>query len=185
MSEENSPLRIILIIIVAIIIPVVVVGGYVLVNRERTPYTGQIVSVNVYPIHRDLSQATTTEGIGGQNETYDEILVLADVRIQNVAKIPLFIHDMWAVANLPDETDRSSAASTSDFEKVFIAYPDTKQYQKEPLLRDTTLQPGQSVEGQMVFHYQMTQAQWNSRNSMDIDIGFLHQNPLVMNVPKS
>jgi hypothetical protein len=184
MAEESSPVRFILIILVAIIIPVVVVAGYVLINREPNPYLGQVLSVNVYPIHRETTQPTTVDGLGGQTETYDEILVFADVRIQNTAKIPIYMRDMWAVANLPDETSRSSAASTSDFNKVFIAYPDTKQYQKAPLLRDTTLQPGQSIEGQMIFHYQLSKAQWDSRSGMDINIGFLHQNPLVMNIPK-
>jgi hypothetical protein len=185
MAEENSPVRIILIILVAIIIPIVVVGGYVLINREPTPYAGQVLSVNIYPIHHEATQPTTTEGLGGQTETFDEILVLADVRIQDRAKIPIYIHDMWAVANLPDETARSTAASASDFAKVFIAYPDLKQYQKTPLPRDYTIHPGQSVEGQMIFHYQLSEAQWDSRSGLDISIGFLHQNPLVMTVPKS
>ena len=184
MSEENSPSRIILIIIAAIIIPIVVIGGYVWVNREPIPYSGQVVSLNVYPIHRDFQQPTTTEGLGGQAETYDEMIVLADVRIRDTAKVPLFIHDMWAVANLPDETDRSTAASGSDFDKVFIAYPDLKQFQKSPLPRDLTLQPGDQVEGQMIFHYQLSKAQWDSRSGMDINISFLHQNPLVLHVPK-
>jgi hypothetical protein len=184
MSEENSPLRIILIIVAAIVIPIVVVGAYVLINKEPNPHTGQVLSVNVYPIHRDYTQPTTAEGVGGQADNFDEILVLADVRIENTAKVPLFLHDMWANADLPDETDRSSAASGSDFDKVFIAYPDLKQYQKPPLRRDITIPPGQSVEGMMIFNYQMTKAQWDSRSGMDIDISFRHQNPLVMQVPK-
>jgi hypothetical protein len=183
MSEENSPSRILLIILAAIIIPVVAVAAYVLINREPTPYAGQVLSVNVYPIHRDLSQPTTTEGVGGQNDVYDEILLLADVRIQNTAKIPLFIHDMWADVDLPNESDRSSAASASDFDKVFIAYPDLQQYKKSPLPRDLTLQPGQQVEGQMIFNYSMDKAKWDSRTGTDINIAFIHQNPLVLHVP--
>jgi hypothetical protein len=182
MSEENSPSRILLIILAAIIIPVAVVAAYVVINREAVPYAGQVLSVNVYPIHRDFSQPTTTEGIGGQNDVYDEILLLADVRIQNTTKIPLFIHDMWATVDLPDETDHSTAASGSDFEKVFIAYPELKQYQKSPLRRDFTIQPGQQVEGQMIFNYQMNKAKWDSRTGTDISISFLHQNPLVLHV---
>jgi hypothetical protein len=184
MSEENTPLRIILIIVAAIVIPVAVVAGYVWFNRVPNPYSGQVLSVNVYPIHRDLTEKSSTEGIGGQNETYDQILIFADVSIRNTAKIPLFLHDMWSTVNLPDETQRSTAASTSDFEKVFIAYPDTAQYRKAPLPRDITLQPGQQVEGEMIFSYQISQAQWQSATAMNVDISFLHQNPLVMPIAK-
>lgn len=184
MAEETTPLRIILIIIAAIIIPVVVVGAYVVINREPNPYKGQVLSMNVYPIHRDYTQKTTTEGIGGQNDTYDEILVFANVRITNTAKIPLYIHDMWAIVDAPDETSRATAVSASDFQKVFVAYPDTQRYQKPMLSRDATIQPGQQVEGEMIFSYQMNQQQWQSTTDMNIDVGFLHQNPLVMKIPK-
>lgn len=184
MADESNPLRILLIIAAAIVIPVVTVAAYVYINREPNPYHGQVLSLKVYPIHRDYTQKTTTEGIGGQNETYDELLVFADVRITNTAKIPLYLHDMWAVVDSPDETSRSTAVSASDFQKVFIAYPDTRQYQKAMLPRDLTIQPGQQVEGEMIFSYQMNQAEWQSATGMKINIGFTHQNPLVMEVPK-
>lgn len=184
MSEENSPLRIILIIVAAIVIPIVVVAAYVLINREPVPYSGQVLSLNAYPIHRDLSQKTTPDGLGGQTEVYDQVLVFADVRIQNTAKIPLFLHDMWAVVNLPDENERTSAVSASDFDKVFIAYPDTKEYQKPLLSRDLTIQPGQSAEGELIFNYQITKEQWQSAKTMNVGISFLHQNPLIMQVAK-
>lgn len=177
-------MRIVFILIAAILIPVVVVAGYVYLNREATPYSGQVVSLNVYPIHRDITSKTTVEGIGGQAETYDEIIVLADVTIKDVGKIPLFLHDMSATALLPDETDTSTAASGTDFNNVFTAYSDLKQYQKAPLRRDLTLQPGQQTEGQMVFNYQLSKAQWDSRSGMDINISFLHHPPLVLHIAK-
>lgn len=182
MSEDNPSYRIILIIIAAIVIAAGTVGGYVWVNWVPTPYKGQVLSVNIYPIHHEFTQPTTTEGVGGQTENYDEMLVFADVSIKNVSKVPLYIEDMWAVVNLPNETDRSSAASDSDFEKVFVAYPQTASFQKPPLRRNITIQPGQQVQGEMIFNYQMPQAKWDSRTGMDISIGFLHQGPMVMHV---
>jgi hypothetical protein len=184
MSEETSSSRAVLIVFAAIVIAVGSVAAYMWINRVPTPYTGQVLSVNVYPIHQDLSQKSTTQGLGGQNDTYDEIIVLADVRIQNVAKIPLFLQDMWAIANLPDESDRSTAASASDFDKVFLAYPNLQQFKKAPLARDLTLQPGQQVEGQMIFNYQMPQQKWDTRTGMDINISFLHHPSLVLHVAK-
>ncbi|MGC2547838.1 MAG: hypothetical protein WA426_18480, partial [Silvibacterium sp.] len=142
MNEENTSYRALFIVIAAIVIVVTVIGSYVLINRVPPLYSGQVLSVNIFPIHRDLSQKGSTEGIGGENEVYDQMLVLADVRIQNTAKIPLFLHDMWANVNLPDESDRSTAASASDFDKIFIAYPELQKFKKNPLPRDITLQPG-------------------------------------------
>lgn len=183
MSEETRPYHPWLTILAAFVIVTAAVAFYVWYARIPTPYAGQIVSVNVYPIHRDLSQPTSIGGIGGHNDVYDEILLLVDVRITNVSKIPLYLRDMWADANLPDAPYRSSAASTSDFDKVFIAYPDLQQYKKQPLLRDLTIPPGQSVEGMMIFNYQMDKAKWDSRTGTDIGLSFIHQKPLILQLP--
>jgi hypothetical protein len=172
-------------IVVAIIIASAAVAAYVYFARVPDPYSAKLISLNVYPIHRNLTSPTTVQGIGGENETYDEVLVLADVRINNIAKIPLYLSDMSANVDLPDETQRSSAVSASDFDKLFIVYPDLKQYQKPMLPRDLTIQPGQSVEGLMIFSYQISQQQWQSASAMNINVDFIHQKPLVIPVPKS
>lgn len=172
-------------VVVAFIVATVAVAAYFYIGRVPDPYSAKLVSLNVYPIHRDYKSPTTVQGIGGQNETYDEVLVLADVRINNISKkVPLYLNDMSANVELPDETQRSSAVSASDFDKLFIVYPDLKQYQKPMLLRDTTIQPGQSVEGLMIFSYQINQQQWQSATAMNINVHFIHQKPLVIAVPK-
>jgi hypothetical protein len=183
MSEENPSYRAVVIVIIAVVVVLGAIAAYVYFGRAPEPYQGKILGVNVYPIHRDLSQPTTAEGVGGQNETYDEILIFANVSVKNTAKIPLHLQDMWATVNLPDENERSTAVSKSDFNKVFLAYPETKQYQKPPLPRDVTLQPGQQVQGLVIFNYQMNQKQWESATGMNVALGFVDQNPLVMPLP--
>lgn len=182
MSEETQSYHPWLTIFAAILIVAAATAAYVYFGRVPTPYAGQVLSVNIYPIHQNLDRPSSTLGIGGQGDVFDEVFVLADVRIKNVSKIPLFVHDMWAVADFPGETDRSAAASTSDFDKVFIAYPDLAKYKKAPLLRDTTIQPGQQVEGMMIFNYQMDKAKWDANTGIDLRISFTHQNPLILHL---
>ncbi|MGB7190519.1 MAG: hypothetical protein WBD10_10310 [Acidobacteriaceae bacterium] len=180
MRDENPAYRAILIVIIAILVVLAAIAAYVYFGRTPVPYQGQILSVNVYPIHHDMTQPTTTEGVGGQKETYDEILIFANVSLKNTAKIPLYLRDMWATIDLPDENEKSTAVSQSDFSKVFLAYPETKQYQKPPLARDITLQPGQQVEGMMIFNYQISQKQWESATDISVSLSFVNQNPMVM-----
>ena len=180
MSEENPSYRIVLIVVIAIVVVVGAIAAYVYFGREPNPYQGQLLSVNVYPIHRELKQPTTTEGTAGQNQTYDEVLVFADVSVKNTTNIPLYLRDMWAIVDLPDETSRSSAASVEDSHEVFIAYPQTKQYEKPLLARDTTIQPGQQAQGTIVFNFQMSQKQWQSASDVAVYLSFAHQNPLVL-----
>lgn len=183
MSEETKSYHPWFTIFAAIIIVAAATAAYVYFARIPTPYAGQVLSVNIYPIHQKLDQPTTVEGVGGQGDVFNEVLILADVRIRNVAKIPLYVHDMWAIADFPGESDRSDASSASDFDKVFIAYPDVQKYKKAPLLRDTTIQPGQQIEGMMIFNYQMDKAKWDTHTGIDLYISFIHQNPLVLHVP--
>lgn len=184
MSEQNPAYRAALIVIVAVVIVIAAIAAYVYFGRTPVPYQGKILSVNVYPIHHDMSEPTTTEGVGGQNETYDEVLLFVNVSVKNTAKVPLYLRDMWAVVDLPDENEKSSAVAHDDFSKVFLAYPETKQYEKPPLERDITLQPGQQATGLMIFNYQITQKQWDSANGLSVSLSFHNQNPMVMKLPK-
>ncbi len=182
MSEETKSYHPWLTIVAAVIIVAIGIAAYVYFGRVLTPYAGQVLSVNVYNIHQNLDQPTTTEGVGGQGDEFNETLVLADVQIKNIAKIPLYVREMSSTAIFPGETDSSAAVSSSDFDKLFIAYPDLQKYKKAPLLRDTTIQPGEQIEGLMIFSYQMDKAKWDTHTGLDITISFIHQNPLVLHI---
>lgn len=185
MSEEtSSPNNAWLVLGAAFVIVVLAIGAYVFFNQKPPVHSGEVLSLNVYPIHRELHSGPTTEGLPGETETYDEMLVLADVRIKNQTDIPLFLHDMWGTLDLADEKQTSTAASPTDFTKVFVAYPALAVWKKDPLNRDLTLSPGQQVEGMMVFHYQVSKAQWDARNSFNINVSFLHQKSLVLQTAK-
>jgi hypothetical protein len=188
MSEETKSSNAWLSVGGAFVLVVLAIGAYVWINNKPPVHVGEVLSVNTYPIHRDLStgqaSGVRTEGVLGHGDTYDEMIVLADVRIKNQTDIPLFLHDMWGVVNLPDGDQRSLAASQTDFTKVFVAYPDLRPLRKEPLQRDLTLAPGQQVEGMVVFNYQISKAEWDSRTGMDLTFTFTHQKALVLHVPK-
>ncbi|MBB6142404.1 hypothetical protein HNQ77_000342 [Silvibacterium bohemicum] len=177
----NHPL---LTVLAAFAIVSLAIGAYVLINQKPPVSAGQVLSLNVYPIHRDLSTPSSTNGLGGESEVYDEVLVFANVRITNQTDIPLFLQDMWAILDLPDGPQRNGAASLTDFNKVFVAYPDVRQYRKDPILRDLTLPAGQRVDGLMIFHFDIPKAQWDARQDMEIHVSFQHQNSLVITVPK-
>ena len=172
-------------VITAFVIVSLAIGAYVYLNNKPPVSAGQVLSLDIYPIHRDYSSGPSTEGLAGQTETYDEVLVFANVRIANQTDIPIFLQDMWATLDLPDGPQRNGAASKSDFDKVFLAYPAIRQFRKDPLPRDLTLPPGQKVEGMMVFHFDIPKSQWDARNGMDIHVSFQHQNSLVIPVPKT
>ncbi len=177
-SAGNHPL---LTVLVATVIVMACIGGYVWYNNTGPVHAGQVVSVSAYPIHRELSTGSGLGGLNGAPNVFDEEIVLADVKIKSTTKLPLFLHDMWGEVTLPNgDIEQSLAASGEDYKKVFVAYPDLASRKLTPMPRDITLTPGQEIEGQMIFHFPITEKDWNARKQFDVVVGFIHQKNLVL-----
>jgi len=183
-EETNSGKRAFLIVLVATILVMLAIGAYVYIGEKPPVAAGQILKLDVTPIHTEMRVGAGAQGVQGGMDTYDQLLIVAQVRIRNQTNIPLFLHDMWSnlVTNNGDE-QRSLAANKNDFQSVFIAYPQMAPFKGEPILRDITLQPGQSVQGLIIFHYPMTKDQWDARHSFEAVISFMHQKNLVLSWP--
>jgi hypothetical protein len=185
-EEVNSGKRALLIVLVATVIVVVTIAAYVYIDEKPPVAVGKIVKLDVTPIHTEMQVGAGGQGVQGGSDTYDQLLILAQVEVHNQTNIPLFLHDMWSnlTTNNGDE-QRSLAANKTDFQSVFIAYPQTASFKQEPLLRDTTLQPGQTVQGLVIFHYPMTKDQWDARHNFEAVVSFAHQKNLVLPWPPS
>jgi hypothetical protein len=179
--EERSGLNPAIAVLIAVALVGAVVGGYLWFTWTGPVHRGQVVSVTAYPIHRELSTGGALGGVDGGPNTYDEVIVLANVKIKSTTKLPLFLHDMWGDLTLHNgKTERSRAADDTDFGKVFIAYPKLVPAEKTPVARNITLQPGQEVDGQMVFYFPVTKDDWDGRQSFTVTVEFVNQKPLVL-----
>jgi len=182
MSERNGTgFHPLLVVLAAIVIVVAIIGSYVWVTYTGPVHTGQVVSVSAYPIHRELSTGGGLGGLKGQPNVYDEVIVIADVKIKSTTKLPLFLHDMWGEVTLPNgDILQSLAASGEDYKKVFVAYPALEAQKQEPMPRGVTMTPGQEVDGQLIFHFPVTEKDWDARRQFDVVIGFINQKNLVL-----
>jgi hypothetical protein len=182
MSENNqSGVHPVFAAVAAVVIVVAIIGAYVWINTNPPVHVGQLMSVTVYPIHRELSTGSALGGLAGAKDVYDEEIVIANVHIKSQTQMPLFLNDMWADVTLADGTvQRSSGATSSDFHNVFVAYPDLASKQTTPILRDTTMTPGQQLDGQIIFHYPISAQQWDQRKGFRVYVQFLHQKDLVL-----
>ncbi len=183
-DEMNSGKRSLIIVLIATVIVVLVIGAYVYVDEKPPAAVGRIVKLDVTPIHTEMRVGAGAEGIQGGMDTYDQLLILAQVQIRNQSNIPLFLHDMWSnVTTSNGDEQRSLAANKSDFQSVFVAYPQVDSLKQEPLLRNMTVQPGQTVEGLVIFHYPMTKDEWDASHGFAAVISFMHQKNLILPWP--
>lgn len=180
-DRDRSSFYPLLTVLAAIVIVVGVIGAYLWATWTGPVHTGQVVSVSAYPIHRELSTGGGLGGLKGQPNVYDEVIVLVDVKIKSTTKLPLFLHDMWGDLTLPNgDVEQSLAASGEDYKKVFVAYPELEAQKKMPMPRGITMTPGQEIEGQLIFHFPVTQQDWNGRKQFDVVVGFINQKQLVL-----
>ena len=186
MSESvRSALRTLLIVVAAAVILAAVVVSYVYLNEKPPAAAGQVVKVTVTPIHSQMRLGTATQGLVGGLDTYDQLIVQAEVEIRNRSKSPVRIDDMWGDLSLHDGNhQRSLAAPEPVFAKVSVAYPQVPRTDLPPVLRDAIIQPGQSIHGAMIFNYPITQQDWDARQSFYVAISFQNQANLVLRVPQ-
>ena len=183
-EEANSTKRALVIVLIAAVIVVVTIAAYVYIDEKPPALTGQIVKLDVTPIHTEMRVGAGAQGVQGGLDTYDQLLITAEVQVHNQAKYPVYLHDMWSnLTTSSGDQQRSLAANKIDFQSVFVAYPQMASLQQQPLLRDITLQPGQSTEGLIVFHYPITKDQWDSRRSFQAVMDFTNQKNLILPWP--
>jgi hypothetical protein len=183
-DEMNSGKRALLIVLVATVVVALAIGAYVFVEQKPPVAAGQIVKLEVTPIHSEMRVGAGAQGVQGGTEINDQLFVVAHVQIRNQTNIPLFLHDMAGELTTADgDQQHSLGASKTDFQSVFLAYPQVGSINQQPILRDTTLEPGQSVEGLLLFHYPITKDQWDARHGFEAVVSFLHQKDLVLPWP--
>jgi hypothetical protein len=172
-------------VLIAVVIVTLAIGAYFYFGAVPPAASGEITHLTAYPIHRDSKgEKAADPNVAKTENAFDQIIVVAEVRLRNQSAGPIFLSDMSALLSLPTEEHRSLAAIASDYDRVFVAYPELAPMKHEPLLRDTTIPAGATAEGQLVFNYPITKDQWDMRRSLDLTISFLHQKDLVLPAPQ-
>src|SRR5215467_381149 len=114
-EQANSAKRALVIVLIATVIVVVTIAAYVYIDEKPPVAVGKIVKLDVTPIHTEMKVGAGGQGVQGGTDTYDNLLILAQVQIRNQANIPLFLHDMWSdLTTYNGEEVRSLAANTND-----------------------------------------------------------------------
>jgi hypothetical protein len=172
------------VVLMALVLVVAAIGAYVYFGEKPPVAAGEIVHLTAVPIHHE---STTPEAAGmpGQDESYDQVLVMAQVKLHNQSQGPLFLREMFAALILPDDLERRSlAVNRTDFARAFIAYPQLLPLKGDPIVRDITIEAGQTVEGMMLFPFPITREQYDKKRSLDINVIFMHQKTLVLRAPQ-
>ena len=154
---------------------------YIRLGEKPPPATGEVSSVTAHLIHRETS-AVDAAGAAMPQEKFDQILVFAHVKLHNQSKQPLFLHQAMANITLDDGIHTSYVATATDYERAFKGFPELASFHGNPLPSEPSLQPGETIEGDVLAAFRLEKPEWDARKALDYTFGFRYQ-PLLKVVP--
>jgi hypothetical protein len=117
--------------IVAVVVGTVLVGG-----RAKPGATASIIGAHAVDL-----------------KSQPGVLAVVQVHISNVGDKPLWIKSSSVTLETEQGKWTDDAASASDFQRYFEAYPELKQYEKAPLSAEMTIAPGAELDGMLLVGY--------------------------------
>jgi len=165
--------------IAAAILVSLAIAAYVILEQKPAPATGEIEQVWIHPQHTETS-GFDANGAPMPKESYDQIYVFALVKLHNQSKGPLFLRNAMVNTTLADGIHSSYAATAVDYDRVFLAYKNMPVPHGPALSLQTTLDPGQTVEGTIVSAFKMPKQEWDAGKNLSFTIGIQYQPDLVL-----
>jgi hypothetical protein len=165
--------------VIATIVVSVAIGLYIWVGVKPPAATGSVENVWVHPMHTETS-GFDAAGAPMPKQSFDQVLVFTRVKIHNQSKDPLFLHQVMTNVTMADGIRTSYAAIPSDYDRVFVAYPQLASMHGNSLPSEATLNPGQTLEGTFVSAFRMDKAAWDSRKGLNFTFAFQYQPSLVL-----
>jgi hypothetical protein len=158
--------------IIATVLVSIAIAAYIFLGEKPPAATGDIVEVWTHPMHTE-SSGFDASGAVIPKEVTDRLLLFTHVRLHNQSKQPIFLHQVLANATMPDgSVDSAYAATTTDYERLFTAYPQMAPWHATPISPDLTIQPGETKEGTFVVPFQMKKPEWDTHKGLDYTFNF-------------
>jgi hypothetical protein len=172
--------HVVLATIIAAVVVAAAIAIYMIAEQKPPVATGEIVAVWAHPQHIETS-GFDAAGAPMSKQIVDEVLVFTDVKLHNQSDHTLFLTNVLTNATLNDGIHSSYAANKADYDRVFIAYPGlTVPHGPALSPLDTTLDPGQTVEGTIVSAFKVSKEQWDARKKLDYTFAFRYQPNVVV-----
>jgi hypothetical protein len=182
-SYTRGTSHVIIATVVATVLVSIAVAIYIFIGEKPPAATGDILDVWAHPMHSE-SSGWDANGAAIPKEEIDQVLLFTHVRLRNQSKQAIFLHQIVANATLADGIHSSYAATPTDFERIFKAYPQLMPWHANPISPDLTIQPGETKDGTFVCSFKLTKADWDARKSLDYSFNFEYLPSLTL-APKS
>jgi hypothetical protein len=165
--------------VVATVLVSIAIAFYIFLGEKPPAAVGEILDVWAHPMHTETS-GWDANGAQIPKEEIDQVLVFTHVRLHNQSKQPIFLHQIVANATLADGIHSSYAATPTDFERIFQAYPQLSAWHATPISPDLTIQPGETKEGTFACSFRLAKADWDARKGLNYSFNFQYLPALTL-----
>jgi hypothetical protein len=124
---------------------------------------------------------------GGIDEVYvsvqpnqPNIFVPIQVTLRNVGEKTLYIKDIKADLKTDQGSYSDTAASPTDYERYFVAFPDLKEHSTQALVVETKIAPGAEQRGTVLVSFPVTKDQFDARKDLAVTVQPYDQNAIVL-----
>jgi hypothetical protein len=107
-------------------------------------------------------------------------MVALQVTLRNVGDKALYVKSISANLKTDQGDQSDDAASASDYDRYFAAYPDLRQHATQPLTVETKIMPGAEQKGTVLVAFPVTEQQFNGRKDLNVTVVPYDQNPIVL-----
>ncbi|MFZ1087151.1 MAG: hypothetical protein WAN35_19480 [Terracidiphilus sp.] len=155
-------------VIAAVVVMALVVIA-LLASRKPPVATGEIVQLWAFPQHGETS-GIDANGEAMAKESFDQVLLIAHVKLHNQSKHPLQLQNVLANIKQADGIPLSvSAGNIAQYQEALLAYPQMAVPNIAPLSPHAAINPEESLEGNVLWVFRMTRQQWEARKSWQPD----------------
>jgi hypothetical protein len=164
---------------IAVVLVSLIIAFYAWTGQKRPVISGEIVQVWAHPRHVETS-GKDANGAPMAVDRFDEVLVFAHIKLENLTKNPLVLQDILANAALSDGILSVSAGNAAQYEEVFIAYPELASLHSTPLPPRITIAPGQKLDGTAFWAVRRTKQEWDARKDLNFTFRFQYQSSVTL-----
>jgi len=165
--------------IIAVVVFSAALGAFFWFNHKPPLAAGEVTRIWVHPVHT-ISKPHDAAGVELGDRQFDQVLVFSSVRFRNQSDQTIVVKDALTNVRFEDGIHSSYAASATDYDRIFVAYPQLSGLKSKTLVADTTVAPGQVIEGMVVSSFHVTKEQWDAHKEINIQIEFRLHPSLIL-----
>ena len=165
-EEFDSPRRTlppVLTLALALVVVAVFIVGIAYVFRSKPVAQGQIDNVFI-----------------SQSKGQPNSMLVIQVSLRAIGDKPLYIKAITAELKTQSDSYSDEAASASDYDRYFQAYPDLKEHAMKALAVETKIPPGAQESGSVVVTFPIDKGEFDTRKSLTVTVEPYDQKPIVL-----